>query len=172
MDVVKTQDNNRDRAFVRIVDSYQEMLLRMCYVYLRDEEQAKDAVQETFLKAYKALPSFRQECNEKTWLVKIAINTCRSMQRSAWFRHVDRRITPDQIPGVSCMELEDELGVMCEIMRLPPKLKEVIMLYYWEDMTTSEIAIALGLPQSTVTNRLKRARDKLQILLEGSGLGG
>ena len=50
MDVVKKQHNNRDRAFVRIVDSYQEMLLRMCYVYLRDEEQAKDAVQEIFLK--------------------------------------------------------------------------------------------------------------------------
>ena len=52
----------------------------MCYVYLRDMEQAKDATQETFLKAYKSLASFRGDCSEKSWLVRIAINTCRMMK--------------------------------------------------------------------------------------------
>ena len=82
----------------RFAEQYQTELLRMCCLYLRDAELAKDAVQETYLKAYRALDSFRGECAEKTWLLRIAINTCRDMRRSAWFRHIDRRVTPDMLP--------------------------------------------------------------------------
>ena len=83
MDVVKEADNSRDQALERMVNQYQGLLLRMCYVYLKDMEQAKDATQETFLKAYRAMASFRGECSEKTWLIQIAVNTCRDMQRPA-----------------------------------------------------------------------------------------
>lgn len=96
-----------------MVNQYQGMLLRMCYVYLRDMEQAKDATQETFLKAYKSLASFRGDCSEKSWLVRIAINTCRDMQRSAWFRYMDRRITPEDLPQAVIMPHdENNLDVM------------------------------------------------------------
>ena len=74
-EVVKDPGNNRDQIIIDLVDQYQGMLLRMCYVYLRDMEQAKDATQETFLKAYKSLASFRGDCSEKSWLIRIAINT-------------------------------------------------------------------------------------------------
>ena len=57
----------------------------MCYAMLRDAEQAKDAVQETFVKAYRAMDDWRGACSEKTWLTRIAVNTCRDMRRSAWF---------------------------------------------------------------------------------------
>lgn len=82
-EVVKAPDNDRDQFFVKLVNEYQGVLLHMCYVSLRDQELAKDAVQETFLKAYRSLPTFRGESSEKTWLIQIALNTCRSMQRSA-----------------------------------------------------------------------------------------
>ena len=167
MDVVKEADNSRDQALERMVNQYQGLLLRMCYVYLRDMESAKDAVQETFLKAYKALAAFRGECNEKTWLIQIAMNTCRDMQRSAWFRHNDRRITPEDLPlSAQVPQDENHLDMMCYIMQLPPKLKAVIMLYYWQEMTETDIAKALGITHSTVSNRLKRARDKIRIMLE------
>lgn len=170
MNVVKAPDNKTDEMLIRMVNQYQGMLLRMCYVYLKDMEQAKDAAQETFLKAYKALPGFRGQCSEKSWLIRIAINTCRDMRRSAWFRHTDRRITPEDLPLSARMAPdEDDLDVMCHIMQLPPKLKEVIMLYYWQEMNVTEIAQALGLAQSTVSNRLKRARDLLRKVLERRG---
>ena len=63
------------QTFTQLVESYQPMLIKMCYVYLRDAEQARDAVQETFLKAYRSITAFRGECSEKTWLTRIAINT-------------------------------------------------------------------------------------------------
>lgn len=167
MEVVKDPGNDRDQELVRMVNQYQGLLLRMCYVYLQDMESAKDATQETFLKAYKALDSFRGECSEKTWLIQIAINTCRSMQRTGWFRHVDRRITPEDLMPTAVATPEDDLDIMCDIMKLPPKLKEVIMLYYWQDMTVTEIAQSLSITHSSVSNRLKHAREKLHDMLKG-----
>ena len=167
MGVVKEADNSRDQALERMVNQYQGLLLRMCYVYLKDMEQAKDATQETFLKAYRAMASFRGECSEKTWLIQIAVNTCRDMQRSAWFRHMDRRITPEDLPLFAAMPHdENDPDMMCHIMQLPPKMKEVIMLYYWQEMTVTEIAHSLGITHSTVSNRLKHARDKIHDMLE------
>ena len=171
--MMKDPEDDLDGTLVRLVEAYQDMLLRMCYVWLRDEEQARDAVQETFIKAYKGLASFRGECSERTWLVRIAVNTCRSMRRSAWFRHVDRRVTPEQLPFLqSDPPQEEDSEVLLAIMRLAPKLREVILLYYWKDMDMNEIAHALGIAQSTVSMRLKRARDKLYGMLKGGEVRG
>ncbi|MEG2356821.1 MAG: sigma-70 family RNA polymerase sigma factor, partial [Clostridia bacterium] len=92
MEVVTGPDSIRDQRLEQLVEQYQQVVLRMCYLYLHDAEQAKDATQESFLKAYLALGAFRGECSDKTWLMRIAINTCRDMRRSAWFRYLDRRI--------------------------------------------------------------------------------
>lgn len=164
------QDQNQ--LFAELVNEYQEMLLHMCYVYLRDQELARDAVQETFLKAYRSLNAFRGESSIKTWLIRIAINTCKSMRRSAWLRHHDRRITPEDIPQAVAMPLEEDLDILWDIMQLPPKLKEVILLYYWQDMNVSEMAQSLGIAQSTVTRRLQHAREALRTVLDRRGHDG
>lgn len=165
-EVVKDPGNNRDQIIIDLVNQYQGTLLRMCYVYLRDQELAKDAVQETFLKAYRGLSTFRSESSVKTWLIQIAINTCKSMKRSAWWRYIDRRVTPEDIPQTVMMTEEDDMDVMCDIIQLPSNLKEVIMLYYWQEMNVTEIAQALGVSQSTVSRRLKHARNRLHDMLD------
>lgn len=152
-------------AFVQLVENFQPMLIKICYVYLRDAEQARDAVQETFLKAYRALPSFRHECSEKNWLIRIAVNTCKSMQRVPWYRFVDKRMTPEDLPLAHEMDT-DEPELMCEIMRLSPKLREVVLLYYWQEMGVQQIAELLKIAQSSVSNRLRRARAQLKKQLE------
>lgn len=68
MSVVTGPDNQREEKISSLVRLYEKDLLRTCCVYLRDRDMAQDAVQETFLKAYKALDSFRSESTEKTWL--------------------------------------------------------------------------------------------------------
>ena len=165
-EVVKDPGNNRDQIIIDLVDQYQGMLLRMCYVYLRDQELARDAVQETFLKVYRGLSTFRSESSVKTWLIQIAINTCKSMRRSAWWRYIDRRVTPEDIPQTVMMTEEDDMDVMCDIMQLPSNLQEVIMLYYWQDMNVIEIAQTLGVSQSTVSRRLNHARNRLHDVLD------
>lgn len=165
-DVVIKPGSDQDQFFVELVNEYQEILLHMCFVYLRDQELARDAVQETFLKAYRSLSTFRGESSIKTWLIQIAINTCKSMQRSAWLRHHDRRITPEELPQPAATASEEDMDILCDIMLLPPKLKEVILLYYWQNMDVNGIALSLGIAQSTVSRRLQQARAALREVLD------
>ena len=170
MGVVQGPDSDQDQNehFERLVNQYQPSLLRTCYMYLRDQEQAKDAVQETFFKAYRNLGAFRGESAEKTWLMKIAVNTCHDMRKTAWSLHMDRRVTPEMLPEASVPFEEFEEGLIVEVMNLPLKLREVVLLYYYQNMDTNEIAETLGIARSSVSGRLQRARKKLREILEGT----
>ena len=126
---------------------------------------AEDAVQETFVKAYRSLNRFRGESCEKTWLIRIAINVCRDIQRTAWFRNLGRMVNLDDVKIPQGMKVKSE--VVDQIMRMPKKLREVVLLYYYEDMSQSEIAEVLGVSVTTVHRRLDKAREALRALLEG-----
>ncbi len=167
MEAVKDPDSRRDQTFERLITQYQTSLLRLCYVQLQDQALAEDAVQETFLKAYKGFDSFRGDSSEKTWLTRIAVNTCRDFQRGGWFKHTDRRVTPDMLPVGTVQPDTEDLDLSLAVMKLPRKMREAILLYYYQDMSTEEIAETLGIAQSSVSNRLRRGREKLRKLLEG-----
>lgn len=167
MEAVKDPDSRRDQTIERLITQYQTSLLRLCYVQLQDQALAEDAVQETFLKAYKGFDSFRGDSNEKTWLIRIAVNTCRDFQRGGWFKHTDRRVTPDMLPVGTVQPDTEDLDLSLAVMKLPRKMREAILLYYYQDMSTEEIAETLGIAQSSVSNRLRRGREKLRKLLEG-----
>ena len=164
MQRINTPDPER---FTELVNTYQLPLLRMCRLHLGDADLAKDAVQETFIKAYKALPSFREECSLQTWLMRIAINTCRDMQRSWWHRNINRAVTPEEL-NPSCQPFSDDaIAVNEAIARLPFKLREAVLLYYYQNMQLDEAARALGISPSSVSGRLKRARARLRDALKG-----
>lgn len=165
MNVVTGPDNKQ--ILIQMISAYEKDLLRTCYVYLRDASLAEDAVQETFLRAYKHLDSFRGESSQKTWLMSIALNVCRSMRQSAWYRYVDRYIELDTLNIAAESIPELNIALMTEIMRLPRKEMEAIWLYYYEDMKLKEIASALGVSTSAIGARLDRARDRLHKALEG-----
>ena len=170
MEVVRGPDIIHETQFDHLVAAYQTALLRMCYIYLKDRAMAEDAVQETYLKAYKSIENFRGEGSEKSWLMKIAINTCRDMQRSSWFKHMDRRITPELLVEKSVVPREDDSRLAIEMMGLPSKLQEVLLLYYYQGMTVAEIGKILGISKVTVSHRLKQARERLRGALKGGDL--
>ena len=167
MEAVKDPDSRRDQTIERLITQHQTSLLRLCYVQLQDQALAEDAVQETFLKAYKGFDSFRGDSSEKTWLTRIAVNTCRDFQRGGWFKHTDRRVTPDMLPVGTVQPDTEDLDLSLAVMKLPRKMREAILLYYYQDMSTEEIAETLGIAQSSVSNRLRRGREKLRKLLKG-----
>ena len=134
MHIVTGPDNDKEAVIRRMIDEHQTALLRLCYLYLHDVQMAEDAVQETFIKAYRTLDKFRGEASTKTWLTRIAIRTCCDMRRSFWFRRMDRRVTPEMLPDQAAEAGGDESALTLAVMNLPRKEREVILLYYYQDM--------------------------------------
>ena len=167
MEAVKGPDSN-EAKIERMVSRHQLALLKLCYAYLHDEELAKDAVQETFIKAYRNLDAFRENASEKTWLCRIAINTCKDLRRTSWFLHVDRSVSLDMLPEPAAPAAPEDEGLTLEIMKLPAKLKEVALLCWLQGMTYHEAAETLGISPQAVASRLNRARQKLRFVMEGS----
>ena len=166
MGVVRVSDDIRAERLTRLVHAHQDTLMNLCYMYLRDRELAKDAVQETFLKAYRAIDTLEGEDGARAWLTKIALNTCRDVRRSAWHRHLNRSVTPEDIPCVAGEDVHsDALELADAIMRLPDKYKEVILLYYFQDMPLKDIAPMVGITKSMVSRRISKACALLHGLL-------
>ena len=162
MNTVTSSNRNVDEEITRMAETYQLSLLRLCFAYLHDRSLAEDAVQETFLKAYRGFGSFRGEASEKTWLSRIALNCCRDIRRSGWFRHIDRAVSPETLPEPAQQVSDHDNTLTVEVMKLPIRLREVILLYYFEDMTTIEIAETMHVTQQAVSGRLNRARTRLR----------
>ena len=161
---------DRNQRFEQLVGRYQEPVLHMCYLYLCDKSLAEDAVQDTFLKIYRKLDSFRGESSEKTWIMKIAVNTCYNINHSGWSRFFNRRVTPEMMPDEAVQTDGDDKELAAAVTKLPVKLREVILLYYYQGMKVNEISDTLGISQSSVSGRLKRGRERLKNLLEGREL--
>ncbi len=150
----------------RIIASYGNAVMRICFLYLKDVQLAEDASQETFLKVFRHYEQFDGTAGEKTWIMRIAINVCKDYLRSAWNRRVNVVEVLNDVPIEEEYPHEDDT-VLREIMNLKPKYKEVILLFYYQDMKISEIAQALDAPESTISVRLARARNLLKNRLEG-----
>ena len=148
----------------RLVETYGDEILRMCFLYLKDIHLAEDALQDTFIKVYKNYSKFQGKSSEKTWIIRIAINVCKNYLRSSWWKRVDVKACLESIPALQNNRQNDDLIIA--IMQLSSKYKEVVLLYYYQGLKIREIAETLNIPESTVAVRLKRARAKLKIDLE------
>ena len=159
-------DEERRLWLERAMDQWEASLLRLCFCYLGDAGLAEDAVQEAFLKAWKGYRGFRRTAEEKTWLTRIAINTCKDMRKSAWSRHVDRSAALDELPEGSVPFDGWDDTVTRAVLALPDKLREAALLRWYQNLSAEETAKALRLPRSTVYHRLKQAQKLLQQELE------
>ena len=151
----------------RIVNEYGDALLRMCFLYLKDHAMAEDAVQETFLRAFRHQDDFQGKSSVKTWITRIAINVCKDLLTDPWARHRSGEDLPDEASPEPSFSSEDRYVISGKIANLPPKYKEVILLHYYQELKLSEIAEILGESEATIKTRLKRARDMLRSELKG-----
>ena len=170
MDVFRDPDSREERIS-RMIRDHEKELLRLCCVYLKDLPLAEDAVQETFLKAYQKLDTFRGDSSPKTWLVRIAVNVCKDMRRTSWFRMLKNTFTLDQVQ-ITRPEGSDEVHseLVAQIMNLPGMYKEMILLYYYEGFTLTEIAEVMKESVTTAHRRLEKAKALLKHGLKGENV--
>lgn len=162
-------EDARENELVRLMQNYGDSVKRMCCVYLHDMAGAEDAAQETFIKAYAHIEELLsgEVQSEKAWLMRIAINTCKDALRSSWLRRVDRRHSIEELPIAAAGSHEDSFALTQAVALLPSKLKEIVLLYYYQGMNLRACADILGISASTATRRLQQAQKKLKKELEG-----
>lgn len=163
---------NDEETLDDLLHTYGRDILHFIRFYTKNNNDAEDLTQEVFLRAFKNMATFRQECDAKTWLLKIALNVCRNFTRYQK-RHPDLLV--DTVPLIEmslsaeaeAMKRFDAMDLMKRVYELPVKLKEVVLLHYFEDKSVSEIATILGVLESAVKVRLFRARKRMNEGKEG-----
>ncbi len=141
------------------VKTYENALYRAALAILGDAQEAQDAVQDAFLRYLEKAPDFASPEHEKAWLLRVAVNGCKSRLRSPW-----RRLRSPLLESFPAATAE-EVGVLEAVQALPAKDRAAIHLFYYEGYQAAEIAAMTGEAEGTVRSRLSRARAKLRRLL-------
>lgn len=160
-------------AFENIVRRWHGPLINLAYRFCRDRGRAEDMAQEAFLRAFRALKSWRRDAAFSTWLFALATNLYRSE-----LRRIPARTVPlDEIaepagapPGLDAEQAERDRAVRYAVETLPEKYREALTLFYFHDQNVAQAAASLGIPEGTLKARLNRGREilrgKLPRLLE------
>jgi RNA polymerase sigma-70 factor (ECF subfamily) len=164
-------------GFDLIVKRYQRLVYAFCYRMLGEREDAEEAAQESFVKAYYALDKFRQDASFLTWIIKIASNTCIDISRARVKRSA---VSIDEIEGGNgslpsgqlspeeqAVENEESRLVRKAVLHLPERQRAAMVMFHFEEMSIREISQSLGMPEGTVKSDLHIAREILRGRLEG-----
>jgi RNA polymerase sigma-70 factor, ECF subfamily len=166
-----------EAAFENIMRRHNRLLFRSARSILKSDAETEDALQETYLRAWRALPSFRADAKLSTWLVRIVINESlgRLRRSSAQVIPLDAAMAmpdqtteawmeddPDHEPDRMAMRGEVRRLMETHIDLLPDAFRTVFMLRAVEELSVEEIALALDIPESTVRTRFFRARGLLR----------
>jgi RNA polymerase sigma-70 factor (ECF subfamily) len=153
-------------AFARLVEAYQRPVYNLAYRMLHNPGEAEDAVQETFVRVYTKLQSYRREYKLSSWILSIASHYCIDQlrrRRIAWLSLEDAPFasataSPEDGPERAYLRSEADREVQVMVDRLPPSYRLPLILRYWCDLSYAEIAEITGISPQAVKSRLHRAR--------------
>jgi len=148
-----------ENEFAAGIQAMRNKLYRTAYLYLGNESDALDAVDEAVYKGLVSLKGLRQQEYFSTWMMRILINEC-----NAEFRRRKHMVTLEELPETAATQF-DALPIREAILRLPKELKEPVILRYFSCLSTAETALALKIPQGTAATRLRRALQLLKLEL-------
>lgn len=145
----------------QVLEMYGNTVYRLAYASMRSTMDAEDICQDVFLRYFQKRPVFESEEHRRAWLLRVTVNRARTLFRSAWFRYrlpLDERVA---FPEPEERNLDEAL------LRLNGKDREVLHLFYYEQLSVREIGVLLGRKESTVRTQLTRARRRLGEMLKG-----
>ena len=150
-----------------LINEYQRNLFAAAFSICKNAEDANDVVQETFIQYYTSKKEFDDKQHLKAWLIRVAINKSKDMTRSFWRRNKSD-LSPEELPEEGNENRMDpvEMRLFDEVMRLPEKIRIVIHLHYYEELSVREIAQVLMATEGAVKMRLSRGRKMLKASLQ------
>jgi RNA polymerase sigma-70 factor (ECF subfamily) len=164
MDLVRA--NRRDEAVAALLPGFRRRVFGLAYSYLRNRDAAEDVTQEVFIKVWRALPSFDGRASISTWIYTITRNASLSALRS---RRAHASLSDPEVMAeadvagevVSQEAALDRAALMRLVNQLPPKQRQVVILFYMQEQSHEEVAAMLVMPVGTVKTLLHRARAQL-----------
>ncbi|HME45062.1 MAG TPA: sigma-70 family RNA polymerase sigma factor [Syntrophorhabdales bacterium] len=159
-------------AFEELVRKHQDRIYNLCRYMVQDAQEAQDAAQDVFLKAYGSLKAFRPDASLYTWLYRIAVNTCLDYRRKARPEQTEDESVIDDLastePSPEQHYQSKEIGqtIQLALQKLPEQLRAAVVLKEIEDLSYEEIAKVLDTSIGTVKSRISRAREELRRLLQ------
>ena len=138
-------------------EMYKNMLYSIAYTYVKNKDDAEDVVQDVFMKYLKSNDVFPTLDNEKFWLIKVVINTAKTHVTRIWKKKVN--LNDEYINKVADKKEKRENDLFEVVCKLPSKYKDVIVLFYYEDLSIKEISSALKITEANVKKRLERGRN-------------
>ena len=168
--LIKNLKNGKEEAYRQLIEEYGNKLLRTCYLILKDKEEAEDVVQETFIKVFNKIDTFKEQSGFYTWIYAIAINLTRDRMRMKqdFLELKDEWIGNDNVESLVEINIDREL-LRKEIFSLNSLYREVLVLFYFEERSIKEISCLLNEKEGTIKSKLSRGRN---ILKEGLLKGG
>jgi RNA polymerase sigma-70 factor, ECF subfamily len=166
------QKRKADLWLDHLMNKYQHMIIRLAYMYVKDIKAAEDIAQETFVKCYIKYDQFNGDSSIKTWICRIAINQCKDYLKSP-LRRIGSinllkkiEIVDTLSPELKVVNSEENEFMVNKILSLPLNYREVIILFYYQELSIKEISEITRTPESTIQTRLSRARAKLKKKLD------
>lgn len=150
------------------VETYADMVQRVCFYYLKNHADTEDVFQKVFCKYMMYEKAFRDEEHEKAWILRVAINACKDHLKSFFHRNT---VSLDMVREMEAEVPEDHREVLEAVLSLPPKYKDPVYLHYYEGYSAAEIGKILGRKENTVYSLLSRGRGILKEKLGGEGFG-
>lgn len=139
-----------------VIRHYSQTVYRLAFARVGNKYDADEVFQEVFLRYVRKNPKFNDEEHRKAWLIKVTVNCSKTLMSSMWYSKTQ------ELDETLAIEDENDINLYYELQKLPVKYREVIHLYYYEDMSVEQIANVLERKNSTVRTQLTRARAMLK----------
>ncbi|HML39832.1 MAG TPA: sigma-70 family RNA polymerase sigma factor [Bellilinea sp.] len=173
MDWLALAQKGDDDAFASLVNQYQTPVYNLCYRMLGNPQEAEDAAQESFWRAYQAIRRYDRGRPFATWLLSIAAHYCIDQQRKRRLPTMEiedwmEEVVPDNFPSPESIAGQNQQNELLRqyLNKLNPQDRAALILRYWYEFSEEEISQTLKLSSSAVKSRLHRARLKLATLLQ------
>jgi RNA polymerase sigma-70 factor, ECF subfamily len=165
--VVRARKGDHD-AFAELAGAAISRLDGAAWLMLRDVEQAKDAVQNALVRAWRDLPTLRDPDRFDAWLHRLLVNACIDEARRLRRHRVDVDLTSLSVPSIvdDVSAVEDRDRLERGFLRLDPELRAVIVLHHYLDLPMPAVAMTLGIPLGTAKSRLHRALNEMRAALD------
>ncbi|ENQ3108723.1 RNA polymerase sigma-70 factor, ECF subfamily [Bacillus sp. 491mf] len=164
---------DKEALIDEVMNKYGQEILQLVYSYVNNKEVAEDLTQDIFVKCYKSLHTYKGKSKLKTWLWRIAINHCKDYIKSWYNKKVIVTENEFTYTGVqkesveqTVIQNDEDRRLASAVMNLPIKYREVIYLFYFEELPIKDIAMVIEVKENTIKTRLKKAKELLKKGLE------